>query len=788
LKCLRKEPARRYGSAQALADDLQRFRNGRSIQARRATGIERMWRWCRRNPIVAASLMGVVVTFMVAFLLVSRSYWRAEAARAEEARQRQESERREMAERRERYRANLIAVASALQDHDAVTAGRLLDGMPEEYRNWEGRHFYSRLDAAKEVVARSDMPISSVLVIANGRRAVMYGPEHDVDVWDTVAGKRVGHFSSVSELDSARISPDGQMLAYVPNQTEAFVIDVASGQVNTRVGGRGRAISYFRFSADSTRLTTISVDQTVSIWNPMTGELLKSQRPKHSRAIAIELSPCFQRALYKTTEGKLYCWDLETENEVELPHAYPRGWHSFWFSPKGDRVLAVEDYRSNTIHLWDAATGRLIRTMSGHDNELTTHAFSPDGTRLATGSRDKTVQLWDVRSGERLAVLRGHRGWVSDVKFSPDGSRLVSGALDHNIHIWDAISGTQLAVLHGHTADVASVMYSADGTEIVSAARDGTVRRWDAHTVESGGVLRGHASYVYRVAFHPDGELVASASWDGTARLWNATTGRQTASLPHGDEKVVTSVDFHPGGRLLATRARDAVRLWDVVTGAEVQCWRSPISSWRDTRAMFSPDGALIAAGCEKGVIRIWNVSNRSEVAALRGHRDDVRDLAFSPDGRWLASAGEIADKTVRIWDLATMKSMQVLDGHTNTVYTVAFSSDGKWLASGSTDGTVRLYDTATWRLISVLTHGPNVYGVAFTKDNTRLACACADNSIRFWDTETLQEVAVLRGHSDYVHAIAFSPDGSRLASASGDFTVRIWDTLRSAQRVRSGR
>lgn len=786
LKCLEKEPVRRYATAQELADDLQRFRKGRTIQARRANTVERLERWCRRNPLVAGLLTSVVAIVLAAFVLVSRSYWLAENARQEEAWHRAESERKEKAERWERYRANIVAAASALQVHDVVAAGRLLDAVPEEYRNWEWRHFNSRLDSAGIVLNCPGGLSDHTHLAADGKWALQMSPDRRIHLWNIAKRCVVRTYPSDSKLDGGCMTPDGKKFAYIAADRSVVVSDVDLQQTSRLSPLVGDCEIWLRINDDGTLLTAVGADRTIHAWSIETEKLVSDVRIDRPDVATIDISPDARRICYKISGANksrnLFIRDLETGKEIELP-PHQRDLHFVKFSPTGDRLLTVEDYRSNLIRVWNPVTGRLLGELSGHTNSITDHAFSPAGDRFATCSRDQTIRIWNPSNWKLIGVLRGHRGAVQRIAFSPDGKRIASASEDQTVRIWDAESGQEVAVLHGHTGPVVSVAYGRNGEEIVSASVDGTIRVWDAHAVETDGIMRGHSSFVYGVAFHPDGKLLASAGWDGAVRIWDAGSGRQVSSLDHGYEMVVSSVAFDPSGRLLASRARDAVRIWDVASKKEIYRWDVSVDSFHDSRVTFNAAGDLVAAGCDHHEIRIWNVKSGQEVAVLKGHDAPVRDVAFSPDGKWLASAGDGGDKSVRIWDLSTQATVQVLEGHSDCVYAVKFSGDGRLVASASVDGTVRLWDTTDWHHVALLKHGPKVYDVAFSKDNSRLACACADNSIRFWDTTTYQEVAALRGHGNYVHAVAFSPDGTRLASASGDATVRIWETVRPQDR-----
>jgi WD40 repeat protein len=783
LKCLEKDPAHRYASAEGLADDLRRFLDDRPVLARRTGSAEKLGRWCKRNPLPAASLAAAVAVFLTAFGLVTRSYWQSEQARAQLAEQRDQAQRREKAERWERYRADIVASANALQVYHADSARRTLASSPVEHRNWEWRYFNGRVDSARLVLTGFPAGGSGVGGASADGRRVMLNAGSRARVWDTTGPRALLAVDGPDDSGYFCLSPDGRTLAYRSGETDVVLVDVDTNEVRAVLRGHERIIRDVHFYEDGKFLTTGSHEQPFRVWDVSTGSLVRTIRTEFEKHYSVSFSGDGRRMTYANPDDReVRVIDVTTDQRIAtVPNVSKAGLQAVDLDRAGRTFVTRELYPSNTLRVWDADTGQAICSMSGHSNSVTQFARSPDGRRIASASRDQTIGLWDAATGRSIAVLRGHLGVVNAVAFSPDGARLLSGSEDHTVRLWDGRTGEALSVLPGHTDGVFRVSYAADGGTILSFGRDGTVRVWDARTAELNHTLRGHTTFVYGVAFHPDGERVASASWDGTARVWDATTGRQSAVLNHGDKTVATAVAFHPAGKLLATRARDAVRLWDVETGREVHRWDVPGDGWRDSRLAFSPDGHRLAAGCAGPVIRVWDTDTRTELATLRGHEVEVRDVAFSPDGRWLASAG---DGPVRIWDVTRGELVQTLAGHTAGAYAAAFNRQGTQLATGSTDGTVRLWDVTTWTETAVLKHGTNVYGVAFSPDGTRLVSACADNSIRFWDLATRQEVADLRGHGAYVHQIAFSPDGSRLVSGSGDHTLRIWDSRSAQERL----
>ena len=312
-----------------------------------------------------------------------------------------------------------------------------------------------------------------------------------------------------------------------------------------------------------------------------------------------------------------------------------------------DKVISTILPTDKTLRLLDAETGDMLDVLKGHEQEVLSVAFSPDGHRLLSGSRDGTLRLWDAETGNILRVLKGHELGVSSVAFSPDGRRLLSGACDKTLRLWDMETGDMLRVLKGHEDCVQSLAFSPDGRRFLSGSWDKTLRLWNVKTGEMVRVLKGHKSFVMSVAFSPDGHRLLSGSLDKTLRLWDAKTGDMVRVLKGPERHGITSVAYSSNGRRLLSGSTDkTLQLWDAETG---------------------------------NILRV-----------LKGHEQEVLSVAFSPDGHRLLSGSR--DGTLRLWDAETGNILRVLKGHQGWVFSAAFSPDGSRLLSGSADETLRLW------------------------------------------------------------------------------------------------
>jgi len=285
-------------------------------------------------------------------------------------------------------------------------------------------------------------------------------------------------------------------------------------------------------------------------------------------------------------KNSLKLWDIATGREIRTFIGDTDAIYSVAFSPDGRYVLSGS--ANHAIKLWDVTTGKEIRALTGHTKEMQSTwagekdaliislAFSPDGLYVLSGSSDKTLKLWDVATGREIRTFTGHTGMVSSVAFSPDGRYALSGSWDSTLTLWDISTGNvirrnistgkEIRTFKGHTDRVNSVAFSPDGSHIISAARDNSIRLWDVATGRGIRIFTGHRGDISSIAFSNDVKSFISGGSDGTIRRWDIKTGKEIAqfiSLKDGEWIVITPEGYYNsslnGHRYLNIRSGDKV-------------------------------------------------------------------------------------------------------------------------------------------------------------------------------------------------------------------------------------
>ena len=389
-----------------------------------------------------------------------------------------------------------------------------------------------------------------------------------------------------------------------------------------------------------------------------------------------------------------------------------------------------------------------------------------------------------AEDGAPIEVLpaTGHQGDVNSVAFSPDGRWLATSGDDRAVKLWDTATGRLVRIFAQHSKEVGAVVFSPDGRYLASSDGQQVVHLWDPG---SGRLIRSFKEtedrsrfYVARqaIAFSPDGVLLAQgyALWDVASGARIRDAYRLDERTPPPTDEVSPALAFSPdGGRIAIAGARWPTGLWDTASGRLIHAFAQEATEI--VSVAYSPDRAIIATGSTDGWTRLWSTETGQLLRTLDRRRATVASVAFSPDGKWIAAADH--DRKIVIHSVEDGARVRMLEGHASAVLSIVFSPDGQWLASGSADQTFLVWDLKTGQPLSRFQKDVDSSSpVVFSPDGRLLASAGTNGMLRLWDRETAQMRQALPGHSTIIQALAFSRDGRRLVSGDLNGELRLWE------------
>jgi WD40 repeat protein/class 3 adenylate cyclase/energy-coupling factor transporter ATP-binding protein EcfA2 len=635
---------------------------------------------------------------------------------------------------------------SVLLALEAIDRTRSVDGtvLPEA---WEALH---RAVTASRIV-RFEPGIGGAVDWSPNGVFVTEGPEDtgEIEIRDVETGEPVlppFHGHDV-DLNEAMFSPDGSMLASVGDDGFLKVWDAATGEPIASSQGGGRVLGV-SFSSD--------------------GSVVAAAWP--DIGVVRMLDPLANRAI----------------RQFEVRDRFPS---ETALSPDG-RSIAVAFAATNTVTVYDVASGEPRFELRGHRFSVNSIAWSPDGRRIATGGNESSARIWDGQTGRSQLELLGMEGPVISVDWSPDGERLLTGSSDGTARVWDVGGerGQELISLSSQgTRSGVWAVFSPDGDQVLTGDFDITAATiWDVS-------LAGDAEWAnlptdplvpVDVAFLP-GDEVAAGSDEGSVTVWDVGddgSARAVRTLGPGSgsaEPVVRIAANHDGTRVATARGFSSIAdVWDTRDGTRTFTITT-VDRTENSDLTWSGDGQLLLFTDYEGGAAIYDATG-DRVGAL--HLPDLFGLeaaAFSPDGRLIATADTSYESperaTVTIWDRETERVLHRIPNPGGASQLV-FSPSGEELALAGFNGFVGVVEVdGGKRLLRFPANEGPVNDIAYSPDGSTIATAGDDGTVRLFNAEKGTQFLVLRGHRLHVSGIAFSPDGTRLASASADATVRVW-------------
>jgi len=734
LKCLQKDPDRRYQSADTLRKDIEQYLDGKPIDARRDSTLyvlRMALRRYRRLTVLSVACVLVITGFAIAMSVL--------AGRIRDERD---------ASRRVNRELMIETARSEMRFGDAVRAADLLwrvhlnqlpgDGAdgPLESR-WALWELYDRQPCLGTWQAHPGR-IGELSFSPDGTRLASVGrADAMLKLWDPRNGKLVRDLalSGCGDRSFERMSPDGARLALGCENGSIRLWNSGSGSQEALLEGHTSSIRAIEFTRNGDRLVSGSADGSLRIWDVVTRQCIGvlEGHPDPIASLALDATGNLLASFDRS--GLVNLWDLskkELQSTVEPPPRTVDAATGYSVDVHGTTVVFGMDYG---VYAWDVRTAEK-RKLYDHADAVMAVRLSPSGKWLTSTSRDRSIFVWDNERSAVIQVFRGNHALPRCVAFSPDEEILAAGLEDGTIKLWQLQLHPALTKLD-HGGSVHCARYSPDGSFLVSSGYEEKprVRVWDVASHQILQEFEGHASVISAVAVHPDRQRIASAGYDGSVRVW---------SIPKGN-CIIFEERAHPN---------------------RINC------------VEYGPDGKRLATGGDDGVVRLWDADSLSVIHAFEGGQRRIPSLSFSPDGKSLASC-DWQGGAVRVHDLETMQTRLLRQASELGARMVCFSPDGRRLASGGDDRTISLWDVGTGSMLaSWEAHTYDIFAMAFHPSGRILASAGRGKDIRIWDSSSSVGLLLttLGGHDEMVLSLAFDLQGHTLASGSRDGSIGLWD------------
>jgi eukaryotic-like serine/threonine-protein kinase len=838
LKCLEKEPARRYASAEALAEDLERWERGEPITARPITARERTRKWMRRHPAYATAVAVSVLALLTS--VITSNFARVRVAAALEITQEQKLEIEEQQTElalRQRETVRQLARSLFLQGVQHAETGR----------NSSALAYWSaalRLETNHHATAAR----------------IFHALTQHQYAHPATPPLGHGHFAAQCEF-----SPDGSRFAVVSrdHQYQAWIRDAATGELLHRVA-LGTFGTLLDWSPDGKKLATAAGlwghgPGAVQIWDAATGEPLIEPIILPNGSSNLKFSPDGQGLAVATVADRVRVFDANTgqarfpdENAPHITELADLVWSpdAKWIFGGGAReIRQVNPWTGKVLHQWTACDPFIMqiclssdgRTYAVRNTTSTVHVgdavehrpkwrlehgqpvlsitFDPAGSLLATAAEDGRVRLWEMTQGMLLATF--DMGTPQRlVRFTPDGKRILSHGFDEAVHIWEVATARPLCEPLRHAARIYHAAVDPTGERLLTGSIDGTVLIWRLDTARADALRLPHESSVVLGTISPKGEKLATVTERWTGHVWDRRSGAPIGKVIKLEDQV-GGIEFSADEKWLLVQMGRGAQVWDAETGTAVSGrmpnegyvrearfspegdrvvtgggWEVRIWNWRTGELLlpplkqahsvagvrFSADGAQVLVTTLSRELQIWDATTGEELLPRMRQDNSPAFTRYTPDGRQIFCG---AGYTLRFWDALTRQPTPLVLQSETGFLNAAVSSDNSRIITTASDNLVRIFSGHTGEMLTApVPHGGGVRALAFAHDGQRFAIGGAGGYAGVFDTHTGRSLTGPLWHDDgrvagspvQVRHVEFLPDGRQLFTVGTDGSARLWD------------
>jgi WD40 repeat protein/predicted Ser/Thr protein kinase len=804
MKCLRKEPHRRYPSAAALADDLRRFLNGEPITARRVGTVERWWSWSRRNPVVASLVTTVVVLFLLGFVLVS---WQAVRASREweraEQREKQTAQAQRLAQHESARAALDLSIALCEKgdlDYGLLEMACALDlitkiGDPEleQVARINLATWHRQLLQPRALLPHKDW-VWTVAFSPDQQTVLTGSADGTAQRWEAATGKPLGEpLRHPYPVWAVAFSPDGKTILTgcgdrATHQAEFRLWEAATGKPRGVGLKHPGAVLQVAFLPDGKEFLVASQVEVV-FCQTATGQPLAAPLRHGTPPVPIHearLSPGGKLLATVGTNDTVQLWDVATRKPHGAPLQHPQC-RIVAFAPEG-KTLITGGFDAMLRH-WEVASGRLLSPPMPQSGPVKTLAFSPQGQLLAVSCL--LPEPWTPKSGKAHPLAGEVRLWqtqpllpqsarirhpepVWSLAFSPDGQLLLTGCEDGRTRFWNITDQTMRGQPMLHNGTVISATFNAEGTLVATGDAGGgnfvPGRLREVRTPLVPGKCFPHPTKLHNFCLSPQGNLLLSSTEDGAVHFWD-TDKVIAQENPQRHGSTVTSLGFSADGRLYLTKNRtEGVRLWEQATRRQV--YQLDFSGDEVSEAALTPEGRHLVVGTTHGFVHLYDTQSK-EIKTIIAGGPRITALGMSPHGLLVLTA--YCDGRVLLSEREPNKFLPLLH-HRSRIPAFAFSPNSKTLATGTDDGVVQLWDVQSGRPLGLpMLHLAEIHSLAFSPDGRTLAVGTTGHTARLWDTATSRPLTPPLRLGGRIQ-VAFPPTGRHFATTRADYMIQFWE------------